>query len=265
MTKRSVTWEERYSSHDAAVKCDALVRAWTGAGRRIFVLRANEVPSDVRELFTSLFPHLGTPARYAEDVRVGDRENQRSGGIWMEVRFDPRFPDAYRHSANAQPLHTDGSYIPGFPNASMLCCVANAACGGETTFLDGDDLVECLTVEAPTLLDSLESIPVAHARSGDRREGHILRRQGAQVRLYWNYHCVAQDASSAARRLADEFHWYLANSAMVKERTLAVKLGAGDAVLWKDDELLHGRNAFSATEPSERFLWKCVIDVGNFK
>jgi hypothetical protein len=33
-------------------------------------------------------------------------------------------------------------------------------------------------------------------------------------------------------------------------------------VLWKDDELLHGRNGFKATQTSERFIWKCAFDVG---
>jgi alpha-ketoglutarate-dependent taurine dioxygenase len=43
-----------------------------------------------------------------------------------------------------------------------------------------------------------------------------------------------------------------------------VKLRPGDAVVWKDERVLHGRNAFRATEASERFLWKCAVDVGVF-
>src|SRR3546814_11115164 len=81
------------------------------------------------------------PVAGVEDEILGSRDQQRTGEIWMEVRYDPQHPDAYRHSANAQPLHTDGSYIPSFPNATLMACVANAGAGGETTFIDADDLV----------------------------------------------------------------------------------------------------------------------------
>ena len=35
-----------------------------------------------------------------------------------------------------------------------------------------------------------------------------------------------------------------------------IKLNPGEAIIWKDDQVLHGRHAFSATKDSERFLWK---------
>jgi len=43
-----------------------------------------------------------------------------------------------------------------------------------------------------------------------------------------------------------------------------IKLAPGDAVVWKDERLLHGRNAFQADKMGERFLWKCAVDVGVF-
>jgi hypothetical protein len=64
--------------------------------------------------------------------------------------------------------------------------------------------------------------------------------------------------------LAEDFHSYLASSPGVSKCTLPIKLGPGDGVLWKDDELLHGRNSFNATRTSERFIWKCAFDVGVF-
>jgi alpha-ketoglutarate-dependent taurine dioxygenase len=51
----------------------------------------------------------------------------------------------------------------------------------------------------------------------------------------------------------------------IKAKTQSVKLMPGDAVTWKDRELLHGRNAFVANQTSERFLWKCAIDIGQFE
>ena len=34
----------------------------------------------------------------------------------------------------------------------------------------------------------------------------------------------------------------------------------GDALVWKDNEVLHGRNGFVASKVSDRFIWKCAAD-----
>jgi alpha-ketoglutarate-dependent taurine dioxygenase len=75
---------------------------------------------------------VGEAAGLAENAMVGDREHQRTSEVWFEVRYDPSVPGAYRHSSAAQPLHTDGSYIPSFPNAGMLTCVNQTSDGGNT-------------------------------------------------------------------------------------------------------------------------------------
>ena len=161
-------WEHSFTPADLPDACRALVDAWHSDENKIFVLRASGRVEDPRALFEAAFPHLGTPVPLGEDVQAGDRSQQRTGQFWTEVRYDPRFTDAYRHSANAQPLHTDGSYIASYPNATIMVCVANSDDGGETTFLDPDAVIEALGREAPGLLAAIES-PLPHRRSGDVR------------------------------------------------------------------------------------------------
>jgi len=256
-------WEFKFDLENGQEACKNLVSVWQNdPSAKVFVLRANQELENVKSYYQSIFPSLGTPRAFAEDVVAGDRNNQRTGQIWMEVRYDPKFPDAYRHSSNAQPLHTDGSYIPRYSNSTLLACVVNAGVGGETTFLDLPDLVTILESENPELLQQLRTVVVPHSRSGDSRISRILEGEGKNARIYWNYYCVAKDANALARDVADKFHQFLGSSAEVKRRILPVKLGPGDGVLWKDDELLHGRNGFNATQTSERFIWKCAFDVG---
>ena len=57
---------------------------------------------------------------------------------------------------------------------------------------------------------------------------------------------------------------YLRDSVAVRSALVPIRLMPGDAVVWKDDRMLHGRNAFVADRPGERFLWKCAVDVGVF-
>jgi alpha-ketoglutarate-dependent taurine dioxygenase len=242
---------------------ERILSAWRNA--TVVHVRAPGLESEqVRAFYDALLPMIGTPHHLAEDVRAGDREQQRTGELWFEVRFDPNVANAYRHSANAQPLHTDGSYIPTFPNATLMCCVRNAAEGGETTFIAAQALVDALHEEDPALLRALETLPVRHERSGDHREHPVIRRENGVLRLNWNYYCVSPHCSPEVLAMRERFFQFLQSSPAISRALMPVKLEAGEAVAWQDELLLHGRNAFRATQQSERFLWKCAVDIGVF-
>jgi alpha-ketoglutarate-dependent taurine dioxygenase len=255
-------WETSLTPATASSSLRSLVDAWRAEDNKVFVIRGSEI-ADPRAFYTDHFGDIGLPVPLAEDVAAGDRDHQRTGQIWMEVRYDPKHPDAYRHSANAQPLHTDGSYIPDFPNATLMTCVASAGEGGETTFIDSDDVVAALREENPELLERLTSAPLPHERSGDRRVERVIEEVDGATLVNWNYYCVAKNVDETERKLADDFFNFLQTSPAIKAATKGVKLTPGDAVTWKDRQVLHGRNGFSASMESERFLWKCAIDVGN--
>ena len=241
-----------------------LLNAWNKEENKVFVLKSNKSGNEVRKFFEFFCSSFGKLHKFAEDVRAGNRNNQRTNEIWMEVRFDPNFKDAYRHSSSEQPLHTDGSYIPNFPNATLMCCVANSKKGGETIFLNTEDLVKCLKEDNLELLNELMSEQLIHERSGDKRiEKVICEYQKNKFLVNFNYFCVSKDNDKKKLQMAKNFYDYLCNSEKIKEKVKKVKLAPGDAVTWKDRELLHGRNSFSASESSERFLWKCAVDLGN--
>jgi alpha-ketoglutarate-dependent taurine dioxygenase len=254
------------SKEQAKTAFQSLISDWQqDASAKVFVVKSSLLIGDVQSYYESLFPWIGTPAALAEDAQMTeDRSHQRTGDIWMEVRYDPRFPDAYRHSPNAQPLHTDGSYIPTFPNATLLCCVSNAEDGGETIFLDTPDLVKALQVERPDLFEKLVNVSVLHERSGDAKDSPILYQKESRWWVNYNYHCVSDKVSEDVRLMIEDFHQFLQTSSMVQKAIQPVKLQPGDAVTWKDNEVLHGRFAFAPKMVSERFIWKCAIDIGEF-
>lgn len=216
---------------------------------------------DLRDFYSELFKRIGEPLPYAEDATLGDRESQRTGDIWMEVRYDPAIPDAYRHSSNPQPLHTDLSYIPVRGATGFLGCVAMPPEGGATTFIDAVDLVGALRAEAPDMLARLEDMVMPHARSGDRRVEKVIRYENGQPLLNWNYYCVSSEVSSDGQALREAFFEFLKGSPGVASGLKRVKLAPGEAVLWKDEQVLHGRDGFDAERPSERFLWKSGLKI----
>ena len=204
-------WEAEISDDSASATLAALRAGWRDAATKVFVLRGAGI-ADPKHWYGAHLADLGTPVPLAEDVTMGDRDHQRSGELWFEVRYDPAYPDAYRHSANAQPLHTDGSYIPDFPNATLMTCVASADEGGETVFISAADLVAALRAEAPGLLDELSDAALPHARSGDRRVEPVIDLRREPVLLNWNYYCVDRDASAERHALADRFFAFLQTS-----------------------------------------------------
>jgi alpha-ketoglutarate-dependent taurine dioxygenase len=238
---------------------DAVKAAWPDA--RVVHLKGLAPDQDLRDFYGRFFDEVGHAEPLAEDATLGDRDNQRSGEIWMEVRYDPDIADAYRHSANAQPLHTDGSYIPSFPNAGFLACQSMSGDGGATVFIDGPDVVSALKANAPDLLARLESTVVPHARSGDRRHETVIRYEAGQPVLNWNYYCVDPQVDEQTAALREQFFSFLQTDPLIKAATQRVKMAPGEAVLWKDDRTLHGRDSFNPQERSERHLWKAQVQV----
>jgi len=257
-------WTHEIDPRDPAPACAALVGAWRRPENRVFVLRAGGEIADPRAFYEALWPHLGRPVPIAEDVTAGDRDHQRTGEYWTAVRYDPRFTDAYRHSPNAQPLHTDGSYIPDYPNATLMVCHSSSAEGGETVFVAAQDVAEVVAGEDPALFRGLTERPLRHARSGDAQEEYVIREDGGRTLVNWNYYCVDREALNGRDGDVERFQQVLTDSDRLWERVIPVKLEPGDAVTWKDREVLHGRNAFKASVEGERFLWKCAIDIGAF-
>lgn len=240
----------------------SILNSWSNTKTKIIHLQSDMLSENVRKFYEDIGNKIGKFCRFAEDANINDRNSQRTNNIWMEVRYDSKINDAYRHSSNPQPFHTDGSYIKDYPNATLMCCVSNSAIGGETTFLLVEDLIETLEKENPDLLNFVMTTEVLHERSGDERKKKILELSHDKYIVNWNYYCVSKNNNTSTLKIIEMFFNFLNKSEMIKEKTKSVKLVPGDAVFWKDSEILHGRNGFVPKKESDRFLWKCAINIG---
>ena len=102
---------------------ELIIDAWKNDYNKVFHLKNDNLTANIRDFYEEIGNTIGEYKFLAEDVKLGDRSSQKANKIWMEVRYDSNIKDAYRHSSNPQPLHTDGSYIPDFSNAfyNVLC------------------------------------------------------------------------------------------------------------------------------------------------
>ena len=240
----------------------SIIDNWKIEDNKVFHLKNSCQIKEIRNYYEKVGNTIGEFKLFAEDVELGNRFNQQANKIWMDVRYDSKISDAYRHSSKAQPLHTDGSYNPNYPNSTLMCCISNSASGGETTFLEIKKLVEILKQDDPKLLDFLFTDEILHERSGYKNKKKILFIENEILKINFNYYCVSKNNSNKSREYIEKFFNFLKTSEKIKKKTVEVKLNVGDAIFWKDSEVLHGRNSFLPKKESERFLWKAAIRIG---
>ncbi len=234
---------------------------WNKLEKKVFYFKSNENFEDVKKYYYDLFKTVGDFFKVAEDATISDRNNQKTQSIWMEVRFDSSIKNAYRHSANAQPLHTDGSYNPYYPNSTLMCCQYNNAENGETIFIDAKKVADILKQENLDLFNRIFNLEFIHERSGDLRKSPILSQNMENVwNVNWNYYCVSKNLTQDEKDIKEQFQNFLLENNQIKKNLLQIKMNKGDALIWKDNEVLHGRNSFNPKKDSDRFIWKCAVN-----
>lgn len=209
------------------------------------------------EFWDTVSEQIGDCLLLSEDPVTGER----LGNKWLEIRYDPTIPNAYRHSKNAQPLHTDGSYVGDSPYISFFYCINQAAKGGATVFYDSEELVAILKTEDPQLYKDLCETSIRFAKDKDFKHRPIIEFDDRGSNLNWNYYCIDPEESDFAKELVERFHTFLQTKVVGKDLTYPIKLNPGEAVFFHDDRLIHGRKSFSATQPSERFFWKSALKL----
>lgn len=222
------------------------------------VVHLSQVPNsvDLFNFYGQLNQSLGHLIRKGEDLeqQTGFTNNQ-----WLDVRYDPRHANTYRHSNTRQPLHTDGAYITSFNfDIVFLFCTEQATSGGETVFVDADDLVALLKNKAPDLLDQLQRREVIFGKGnfGIKKE-KIIDRDDRGWLLNWNHHRIAADNSNAIKEMTATFHHFLETEIVETERFTPVLLKKGECVYFTDRRVLHGRKAFQG----DRCLIKGALTI----
>jgi alpha-ketoglutarate-dependent taurine dioxygenase len=196
--------------------------------------------------------------------RVAVDENACTGEpinkLWSNVEFDPQQANRFRHSSAAQPLHTDGAYADASPPFVFMFCERAAPAGGATLFFDGSELVRLLSEERAPLLSALRTERMIFRKGRREVEATVISDDADGPILRWNYYALSEELASRARAIADEFQSFLL---YVTQRSIprAIRLQEGDAVFFRDNRLLHGRESFLAEAAGDRCLWKGGLRV----
>lgn len=220
---------------------------------KIVVLRNVEVSVDELDFYSRLSNFLGSVFDVDEDIYTGEL----TGNRWIDIRYDPEIQDRYRTAKVHQPLHTDDSYIPHDNSVTFFFSKSRAPKGGATVFLDSEELIELLKLDNEyELLDALYHVPVCFSKAGSKRTRPILTRDELGLSLNYNYYCLDENNGEEAVQTVNRLHNFLEKRVRDAGILLPVMLEKGDAVLFHDQRLLHGRNSYFARKAGDRYLKK---------
>jgi alpha-ketoglutarate-dependent taurine dioxygenase len=235
------------------------LRALVGAempGAGALRLRNARPKGDALAFWRSVGEALGGGVDLVEDSVTG--KPRLAPGAWMDVRFEPDRADTYRHHKVGQPLHTDGAYSPWEYHLEfgLFYLARQARSGGESLFIDAGAVAERVARLAPGLHEALTGLPVQFGKHGvPGRTSTILYARDGRQKVNWNYFRVLPGQGEAVDRLREDFRAFL--EAMVDDGAVAsFRLEEGDAVFFRDAEVLHGRRDFAAEKSGDRLLWK---------
>ncbi len=214
--------------------------------------------SDLECFYNEIVDEIGLASAIAEDYSKGGAQ---TGERWMEIRYDEDVPDmaAYRYSKNAQPLHTDESYIDNPCDVMAFYCRNKAKSGGQTNFVDGSLLVDRMRVVDPNLLDLLISTEIHYEKAGNKRKAKIIDLSKKIPVLNFNFYCIWEKESKVNKELNQRFLDFLETHIKGSYIEVPIGLNPGESVFWWDHFVLHGRNPFEATKTNDRFIWKTGV------
>lgn len=185
-------------------------------------------------------------------------------------------PDPFTPSQSEDALdpHTDDPYRYAPPGVSILHCVS--PCGGDggaSSIVDGFAIATHLAASDPHAFDTLATtnIPYVHRRDADADQGDAvhLRAEAPVIALdpvgqvcgiRFHERSMAP-LELPAERVEDVYRALMsfARAALGDEFVYRRRLGAGEAIVYDNQRVMHGRSAITGGT-SRRHLRLCTID-----
>ncbi|MDN3255272.1 TauD/TfdA family dioxygenase [Streptomyces sp. MA25(2023)] len=253
------TLRVEFTAQDAPEQLVAALDEW---GFAIAVMREFEEPDAVlKELSTAL--NLGPP--YVPSL-YRQEEAKDYSAAYSDIRSDPDDLHPGFSRTTGQDWHVDGLLDDvGVIKTTILWCVRPAHRGGETLIfnslaaflrLRAADPEAAEALMAPTALLRRSTLPgVDHSRTGPV---FALDENGELVTRYTDNDTCEWDHSAGAHGALRRALSFLAEQSRQAHSRLAVRLGAGEALIFRNDRLSHGREAYVDTARARRHLVRAL-------
>lgn len=183
------------------------------------------------------------------------------GGLWT-FEADETMADSAYTSHDLRP-HTDGSYSLDAPGVQILLCIDQEATGGDSIMIDGFNVADEIRRTAPSVFKSLCEIDVEGLYQGDgvkllaSRPVIRLNKAGEFEQITFNNYdrnTMSLPKDEMARLY--EAIQLIDNQFNSPARQWRHQLKAGEALVFDNWRLLHGRTAYSG----KRKISGCYIN-----
>jgi gamma-butyrobetaine dioxygenase len=184
-------------------------------------------------------------------------------GRVFDVRAMPQ-PNNLAYTELALGLHTDNPYRDPVPGLQILHALKTGN-GGESMFADGFAIADALRATNRAALEILASTPVlfqfSDARTCLAAERPIveLDRHSATAAIHYNSRSIAP-LRVPAEKVASFYCAYRSFALLLRDPVFVVRttLRDGEAVVFDNRRVLHGRTAFASEVP--RHLQGCYLE-----
>lgn len=162
--------------------------------------------------------------------------------------------------------HTDNPYRHPVPTLQLLHVLSNNVDGGDSTLVDGFKVAEVFRQQAPDQFDVLASTLVTFRFSSPdadlSHESTIIQTnpRGDVVGIRFNNRSM-QTFYVESGQMAAFYAAYHTFAHMLEEERFKIKfkMGAGDAMLFDNQRVLHGRIGYKSS--GDRHLQGCYADI----
>lgn len=162
--------------------------------------------------------------------------------------------------------HTDNPYRHPVPTLQLLHVLSNNVDGGDSTLVDGFRVAEAFREQAPDQFETLASTLVTFRFSSEdtdlSHESTIIQTDplGQVIGIRFNNRSM-QTFYVEPEKMKGFYEAYHTFARMLEEDRFKItfKLGSGDAMLFDNQRVLHGRIGY--TSSGDRHLQGCYADI----
>ena len=174
--------------------------------------------------------------------------------VWVNVKYDGTESDKPWNTDGILKLHTDNSR--NYANLTQLVCIKPAPYSGHTTLINNDLVVELIkfwdNYKNTNLFDKIFNLEVTFPDF----TGPILRVENGKYVFCFNHtKLMKSELDEEKRKIICELDDFLYNKIFLSNLMTEIKLERGDALIFDDERMLHGRRSILG----DRHYMKCSI------
>lgn len=227
----------------------------------------------------------GTPQSVPETEalasRIGLIQDTFYGHMWdtggeVEVDYgtDETSMIDTAYSSVALPLHTDNSYLENPPGLQIFNCVAQAPVdeteplGGSTRLADGWHVAEAMRREAPESFRFFSTVPLPFSHVNERLHTTAIAPvfklhplTGGVVEFRYNETDRAPLDTLSFEQVEAFYEHSVTLARLLSQHELVFRLRVGDALVFNNRRVLHGRHAFRG----RRNLVGCYLTADDWR